>query len=143
MAITSEATVMSKPSSRGKPFETPPSELTIERRARSFMSSTRFQVDAAAVDAEAVAPVDVIVDQRRKQIVRRRDGVEVAGEMQVDVFHRHDLGIAAAGRAALHAEAWPERGLAKAAHGLLADAIEAVRRGRPSSWSCLRRPASG
>jgi hypothetical protein len=43
MAMISEATVMSKPSWRGKPFETPPSELTIERRARSFMSSTRRQ----------------------------------------------------------------------------------------------------
>ena len=35
---------MSKPSSRGKPLETPPSELTIERSARSFMSITRRQV---------------------------------------------------------------------------------------------------
>ena len=35
---------MSKPSSRGKPLETPPSEPTIERSARSFMSSARFQV---------------------------------------------------------------------------------------------------
>ncbi len=61
--------------------------------------------DAAAVDAERIAPIDVIVDQRRKQVVRGADGVEVAGEMQVDVLHRHHLGIAAAGRAALHAEA--------------------------------------
>ena len=39
-----------------------------------------------------------------EQIVRRADGVEVAGEVQVDVLHRHDLGVAAAGGAALHAE---------------------------------------
>ena len=44
IAITSEATVMSKPSSRGKPLATPPSEETIERSARSFMSTTRRQV---------------------------------------------------------------------------------------------------
>ena len=71
--------------------------------------------DAARVDAERVAPVDVVVDQRRQQIVRRGDGVEVAGEMEVDVLHRHDLRIAAAGRAALHAEARAERRLAQAA----------------------------
>ena len=82
--------------------------------------------DAAAVDAEAVAPVDVVVDHRRQQIVRRGDGVEVAGEVEVDVLHRHDLGIAAARRAALHAEARPERGLAQAHHRLLADAVETV-----------------
>ena len=39
--MTSEATVMSKPSSRENPLETPPSEETIERSARSFMSTTR------------------------------------------------------------------------------------------------------
>src|SRR5690349_9924306 len=37
-AMTSEATVMSKPSSRGKPLATPPRLDTIERSARSFMS---------------------------------------------------------------------------------------------------------
>ena len=43
MAITSEATVMSKPSLRGKPLPMPPSEHTISRSARSFMSTTRLQ----------------------------------------------------------------------------------------------------
>ena len=43
IAITSEATVMSKPSSRGKPLATPPSEETIERSERSFMSTARRQ----------------------------------------------------------------------------------------------------
>ena len=42
--MTSEATVMSNPSSRGKPLATPPSEETIERNARSFMSRPRRQV---------------------------------------------------------------------------------------------------
>ncbi len=127
MAMTSEATVMSKPSSRGKPFETPPSELTMERRARSFMSSTRRHSMRRAVETEGVAPIDVVVDQRREQVVRAGDGVEVAGEVEVDVLHGDDLGVAAAGRAALDAEAGAERGLAQAAHGFLADAVEAVR----------------
>ena len=46
--------------------------------------------------------------------------------MEVDVLHRYDLRVAAAGRAALDAEAGPERRLAQAAHRLLADEVEAV-----------------
>ena len=82
--------------------------------------------DAALVDAELVAPVEVVVDEGGEQVVGGADGVEIAGEVEVDVLHRHDLGVAAAGRPALHAEAGAEAGLAQADHGLLADAVEAV-----------------
>ena len=41
MAITSEATVMSKPSSRGTPWPGPPRPSTRWRSARSFMSTAR------------------------------------------------------------------------------------------------------
>ena len=137
---------MSKPSSRGKPLETPPSEETMLRSARSFMSMTRRQVMRRSSNAELVAPVDVVVDQGREQVVGRADGVEVAGEMQVDVFHRHDLGIAAAGRTALDAEAGAEAGLAQADHRLLADAVEAVAeadRGRGLALARRRRGDRG
>src|SRR5690606_32636725 len=50
----------------------------------------------ARVDLERVAPVDVVVDHRAEQVVRAGDRVEVAGEVEVDVLHRHDLGIATA-----------------------------------------------
>ena len=82
--------------------------------------------DAADVDIELVAPIDMVVDHRREQIVGGADGMEIAGEMQVDVFHRHDLRVAAAGGAALHPEAGAERGLANADDGLLADGIERI-----------------
>ena len=145
--MTSEATVMSKPVSRGKPLATPPSDQTISRSARSFMSMTRRQTIAAGVDAERVAPVDVVVDHRREQIVRAGDGVEIAGEMEVDVLHRHDLRIAAAGRAALHAEARAERRLAQAdACALLADAVQPVAeadRGRGLALAGRRRVDRG
>ena len=126
IAMTSEATVMSKPSSRGKPLATPPSEPTMLRSARSFMSMTRRQVMRRSSMPELVAPVDVVVDQRGQQVVGGADGVEVAGEVEVDVLHRHDLGIAAAGGAALDAEAGPEARLAQADDRLLADGVEAV-----------------
>ncbi len=78
------------------------------------------------VDPERIAPVDVVVDHGGEEVVRRRDGVEIAGEMQIDVLHRHDLGVAAAGRAPLHAERGTKRWLAQAEHRLLADVVERV-----------------
>ena len=95
---------MSKPSSRGKPLATPPSELTICAQRAVVHVEHAAPGDAARVDVERVAPIDVVVDHRRQQIVRRRDRVEIAGEVKVDVLHRHDLGITAARRAAFHAE---------------------------------------
>ncbi len=82
--------------------------------------------DAAHVEAAGVAVVDVVVDHRREQVVRQRDRREVAGEVEVDVLHRHDLGIAAARRAALHAEHRAERRLAQADDRLLADAVQRI-----------------
>ena len=82
--------------------------------------------DAADVDIERIAPVDVIVDERSQKIVGRGDGVEIAGEVEVDVLHWHHLGIAAAGRAALHAEAGAQARLAQADHRPFADAVEPV-----------------
>ncbi len=58
--------------------------------------------------------------------MRGGNGVEIAGEMQIDVFHRHHLRIAATGRATFHAEGWTEAWLAQAQHRLLADMVERV-----------------
>ena len=72
--------------------------------------------DAAAVDAERIAPIDVVVDQRR-----RADCCADAMAWKSPVKCRlmssigHDLRVTAAGGAALDAEARPERGLAQAA----------------------------
>ena len=64
--------------------------------------------DPSRIEAEFVSLVQVIVDHRGEQIVRRGDRVEVSREVEVDVFHRNDLGIAASGRSALDAEARTE-----------------------------------
>ena len=68
--------------------------------------------------------------------------MKIAGKMQVDVLHRHDLRIAAAGRAAFHAEGRTERRLANAQHRLFADVIERI--GKPDRRRRLAfaRPAS-
>ena len=69
--MTSEATVMSKPASRGIAVG------DAAERADDLAQRPVVHVhdaapgDAAGVDAERVAPVDVVVDQRREQVVRR------------------------------------------------------------------------
>ena len=82
--------------------------------------------DSPHVEGRLEPPVQVIVEHRRQQVVGERDGAEVAGEMEVDVLHGHDLRVAAAGRAPLHAEDGSERRLAQADRRLLADEIEGV-----------------
>ena len=84
------------------------------------------EIDAARVDLELIAPIEMIVDHRREQIMRRGNRMEIASEVEVDRLHRHHLRIAAAGSAALHAEAGAERGLAQSDDGLLADDAQRI-----------------
>ena len=79
------------------------------------------------IDVERVAVVDRRVERRRQQVVRRRHAVEVAVEVEVDLLHRLDHRLAAAGAAALHAEHRAHRRLAQAEHHLLVDASEPLR----------------
>ncbi len=82
--------------------------------------------DPARIDARFEPVIDVVVDHRGEQVVRRADGVNIAGEMEVDLLHRQGLGIAAAGGAALDAEARAHARLAQAHHRLLAEAVERI-----------------
>jgi len=83
--------------------------------------------DAAGVDVQRVALLDGVVDHGRQQVVGSADGVDVAGKVQVDILHGHDLGIAAAGRAALDAEHRAEGRLTQAEHRLFAQGVHGVR----------------
>src|SRR4029078_12660565 len=82
---------------------------------------------AQLVDLVRVAVQDRRVEHRGEEVVRRADRMDVAGEVEVQVLHRHDLGHAAAGGAALDPEDRPERRLAQAGDGPLADRAEALR----------------
>ena len=82
--------------------------------------------DLADVDAQFVAVMDVRVEQRREQVVGRSDGVEVAGEVQVDVLHGDDLGVSAACGTALDAEHRAQAGLAQRNDGVLAALLQRV-----------------
>ena len=83
--------------------------------------------DAPHIQPQGVAVMEMRIEHRRQEVVRARNGVEVAGEVQVDVFHRHDLCIPAAGRAALYAEHGAERRLAQRQNGVLAEAAQRLR----------------
>jgi hypothetical protein len=90
--------------------------------------------DVVEVEAERVALVEVVVQDRGQQVVRRGDGVEVAGEVEVQQLHGDHLAVAAAGRAALDPERRAHRRLADGDRRLLADVAERLaqpdRRGR-------------
>ena len=60
--------------------------------------------DAVRVDAERVLVMEAVVDEGASEVVGRADRVDVAGQVEVEVLHRDDLAVAAAGRAALDPE---------------------------------------
>ncbi|MGD0997918.1 MAG: hypothetical protein ABR941_06315 [Thermoleophilia bacterium] len=51
---------------------------------------------------------EVRLDHGGEQVVGGADGVNVAGEMKIQILHGDDLRVAAAGGAALDAEHRPE-----------------------------------
>ena len=54
----------------------------------------------SGVNAQCVPLLDVVVQHSSQEVVGCPDGVKVAGKMQIDVFHRQNLRITAAGGAA-------------------------------------------
>ena len=82
--------------------------------------------DLAGVNAQSIALIDMVIEHRSQQVVGSADGVEVTGEVQVDVLHGDDLCVAAAGSAALDAEHGAEGRLTQSNHDVLADAAHGV-----------------
>ena len=61
------------------------------------------------------------VDRRGEQIIGSDDGVDVAGQVEIELLHRNDLAVAAARRAAFDPERRTLAGLANAGENLLAE----------------------
>ena len=76
--------------------------------------------DAALVEAQGVAVMDMAVEHGGEQVVRRGNGVEIPREMKVDLLHGDDLRVAASGCPALDAEDRPEGWLPQRDDDLLA-----------------------
>ena len=68
----------------------------------------------------------MVVDHRGEQIIGQGNGRKVAGEMQINIFHRHHLRKAAASGATFHAKHGTERGLAQTDDGFFANAIKCI-----------------
>ena len=83
--------------------------------------------NTARINVQQIALLHVVVQHGAQQVVCRCDGVHIAGKVQVDVLHRHDLGIAAAGSTALDAEHGAERRLTQAEHRFFAQRVHSVR----------------
>ena len=77
--------------------------------------------DAARIDAEYISLLDVVIHHSSEKVVCSSDRMEIAREMKIDIFHRDDLRIAAAGSTALDAHAWTEGWFTETDHRLLAE----------------------
>jgi hypothetical protein len=85
-----------------------------------------WPADGGRIDAELVVTVEVVVEEGGCQVMGCAHGVEIAGEVEVDVLHGQDLAIAAARASALDPEDGPERRLPDGRGGTQAEASESL-----------------
>ena len=69
--------------------------------------------------------------------------MEVAGEVNVDILHRDDLAVTAAGGSALHSEDWPQGGLAERQGYLFAELRQCLRKADGGRSLALPRRSRG
>src|SRR5215212_1557073 len=94
--------------------------------------------NALQLEVEGVALVEVVVDHGGELVVGLGYRVDVAGDVQIERLHRHDLAVAAAGGAALDTEHRAHRGLAHRHRRRFADVLE----GLPEADGGRRLPLS-
>ena len=87
---------------------------------------TALPDDPTRVDIELIALLDVVVEHRSTQVVCSPDCMKVPGEMQVDVFHRHDLCIAATRGATFDTEDWAQGGLTQTQECVFAELTQRI-----------------
>ena len=98
-----------------------------------------FPDNFLSVDSQGVALLNMIVQHSGQEIVGRSNGVEIPGEVEIDVLHGNDLGVSTPGRAALYAEDRSQGGLPQGHQGVLSQAAESVGQshgGGGLSFSC-------
>src|SRR5438876_6348313 len=95
--------------------------------------------DEAGTNFE-LAVKDRRIDYGRQQVVRRLDGMDIAGEMEVDFLHGDDLRHAAAGATTLDAEQRPGRGLPQTERNVGPDSSEPLRQADRARGLALARP---
>src|SRR5437867_2788062 len=80
--------------------------------------------DAGRIQVERVPVEEVRVHDRRDQVVRGADRVDVSREVEVDLLHGEDLGLAAARGPSFRPEDGPERRLSDRDDRPRADAVQ-------------------
>jgi hypothetical protein len=95
--------------SRGMPFSRPPRPIdALPQRPVADVDDARPEDRVGSMPS--ALPWWSGCRGTRRQVVRRADGVDVAGQVEVEVLHRDDLAVAAAGGAALDPEHGPRLG---------------------------------
>ena len=69
--------------------------------------------DSPGVEKGLLPPEEVVVYHRPQKVVGRADGVDISGEVEVDLLHGKNLGPPPSGRSALDPEERPHGGLSK------------------------------
>ena len=82
---------------------------------------TALDQNSSGVNTERIALLQVIVEHRAAEVIRRRDCVHISRKVQVDVLHRQNLRVAAACGSSLDTEYGTERRLTERDDCLLAD----------------------
>ena len=95
-------------------------ELSVVQVYNSFPS------DFSGVDVQFIALLDMVVHHGSQQVICCCDGMEVTCKVQVDVFHRHYLCIAAASRTAFDTHAGTQRGFSQACQGVFAHFLQGL-----------------
>ena len=85
-----------------------------------------FEQDTPGVDSQLVALLDMVVDHCAEQVIGSGNRVHIAGKMQVDVLHRDNLRISAAGGTTLNAEDRAKRRFTQCQYSLFANACHCL-----------------
>ena len=94
-----------------------------------------FPFDLFQPFAGVACLIDIIIQQRCDHVVGRCNRVEIAGEMQVDVFHRQYLCVSASGCSALHSETRTQRGFTQGGDCFFTYLVQA--QGQTDRYGCF------
>ncbi len=78
------------------------------------------------IDLGGMPLVEVVVHNCSQQVVRSGDGMQIAGEVEIDILHGQHLRVATSCSPALEAHARAQRGFSYGHHGTLADQAECL-----------------
>ena len=76
--------------------------LDLARFTKDEVNINMKEVRRAELDAQLVAAEEVVVEEGGRQVVGGTDGVDVTGQVKIELLHRNDLRAAAPGTASAY-----------------------------------------